>query len=37
MLITGRSSPTGLDLDARIDLDVLPDAEAVALLAQMIG
>jgi tetratricopeptide (TPR) repeat protein len=37
VLITSRSVLAGLELDARIDLDVLPDAEAVALLVKMIG
>jgi tetratricopeptide (TPR) repeat protein len=37
VLITSRSALAGLELDGRIDLDVLPDSEAVALLAKIIG
>jgi len=37
VLITSRSALAGLDLDDRIDLDVLPDAEAAALLADLVG
>lgn len=37
VLITSRSTLAGLDLDDRINLDVLPDAEAAALLAELVG
>jgi tetratricopeptide (TPR) repeat protein len=37
VLITSRSALAAMDLDDRIDLDVLPVAEAVALLAELIG
>jgi tetratricopeptide (TPR) repeat protein len=37
VLITSRSTLTGLEVDERIDLDVFPDAQASALLAQLIG
>jgi tetratricopeptide (TPR) repeat protein len=37
VLITSRSALAGLDLDARMDLDVLPDTEAADLLTKIIG
>ena len=37
VLVTSRSVLPGLEVDERIDLDVLPDDEATALLAGLIG
>ena len=37
VLVTSRSVLPGLEVDERISLDILPDDEAVALLAQVIG
>jgi hypothetical protein len=37
VIVTGRSALPGLEADERIELDVLPEAEAVAVLARAIG
>ncbi|MFC6019910.1 NB-ARC domain-containing protein [Plantactinospora solaniradicis] len=37
VLVTGRRMLTGLDCHARVDLDVLPSAAAVAVLARVAG
>ncbi|MEV4760043.1 BTAD domain-containing putative transcriptional regulator [Micromonospora sp. NPDC049559] len=37
VLVTSRNALAGLEAAARVDLDVLPDAEALALLAAAVG